>query len=366
MVIMGKSGIPVAETLAKMANTTKTAIMEMAKKGVLGANILNEVFAELTSKGGLYNDQINKNIKDLDAIYIQLYNSLHTIFKNIGAIIGSVVKVIGPPLIEKLNKFGKWIKLFSETYPTLTKIAVIIAIITAVLGPLAIAISSLLVPLSALMIILKSGMLGAGLPRILLLLLSFSGPIGIILALAAAIIALGLAIDALLPKLKLFDKFKEFSKEFSKGFPKFRNEVYKNFGGEALKEGMTEIGERFLYGKRAAADKRRLRNQSPMIYPLTSLGTSKQGMLGTDTWSGGTRGFGEFGEEINKSPMVYPLPKSMPSMGKGQTDINIKVTLPNGMQGTVTDIKNKGNGANVDFMQESYLGPSFNRIPGVR
>jgi hypothetical protein len=74
-----------------------------------------------------------------------------------------------------------------------------------------------------------------------------------------------------------------------------------------------------------------------------------------------------FGEEKAMPALNQSIPTPLlTSATKGQTDVNIKLSMPEWMQSNITGINKKGKDkTNVNIFSESYLGPSFN-IPGVK
>lgn len=316
LIMMGRAGIPVADTIAKMANTSKEAITKLAQKGSLGASILDEAFKNLTENNGRYFGQIEKNAKDLDSIYIQLLNSLNNVFKSIGDVIKGLVKEIGPTVIEALNKFAIWIKTFASENPMITKIIVALAALTAIIGPLIFALGALVSSLSGLFVLLAA----FNIVSVTSMTTAFSG-------MAMSIGAVALAVGKLMAA----------------------------FGaGYAIGEGINWLDEKI--GKLLGSSE-----------GFMSKGIQSS-MSGISKLFGGT-GIMSDEEAFKQAEQQFKLKKAtlaIPPKGeKGKSDINIKISAPEWLQSNVTGIRSNGKGDNVNFMTESYLGPSFD-LPGVR
>lgn len=318
LIFLSNKDIPILDIMSKKLNKTKVEILDMARKGQFSSSILTEAFKSMTSKGGLFHDQMKKNADDLDAIWAKTYNNITILFRTIGETIGVVIKDVGPKFIESFQVFNEWLKKMIKDHPDLTKFVLALSGLAAVLGPLAIGLSLIMKAVGVFAVLAK----GLGLISVL------SNPVTLI---AAAIVALGIALDKLFPKLELFEKFKNMSKGFAEGV-------------ESGIRGIGNLVKNFMPS-----------NLFSSKIPESNLPSALTNPLKTNPLPGMIPSL----SSINMDTITGAL------SNKGQTDVNIKLTMPDWLNSSITNVRDRGNGANINFMNESYLGPSFN-LPGVR
>lgn len=147
---LAERGIPIIDVLAKGFGKTKAQIFEMASKSQISFDIMRKALIKVTSKGGVFFKQTEKQSKTLAGVYSTLKDNASLAFAEIG---NQMVKTL--KLREKIVVFTEVImrwtasfKLFADNNPLLAKMIFIILGLIAALGPLMILISSIAVPLA--------------------------------------------------------------------------------------------------------------------------------------------------------------------------------------------------------------------------
>jgi tape measure domain-containing protein len=131
-------GIPIIDVLAKKMNVSKEEIFDMASKGKVSFEILEDALQSMTKEGGVFANQMEKQSNTLAGIFSTLKDNLQLAFGEIGNILVDTLdlKQVMKDAIGWIQEFVKWLKNISEEHPGLVRIAVIIMGIVAALGPL--------------------------------------------------------------------------------------------------------------------------------------------------------------------------------------------------------------------------------------
>tara|TARA_Y100000593_G_C4321560_1_gene344100 strand:+ start:3675 stop:5930 length:2256 start_codon:yes stop_codon:yes gene_type:complete len=128
-------GVPVIDTLAKKMRVSKEAIFDMASKGKISFEILQDSLISLTQEGGVFANQMEKQSNTMAGIWSTLKDNIGLALADIG---NSIVE--GFDLKNALKSAIAWIqeltKRFKELSPQTKKIIVVVAGLAAAAGPL--------------------------------------------------------------------------------------------------------------------------------------------------------------------------------------------------------------------------------------
>jgi CBS domain-containing protein len=321
LALFGKAGVPLRETMAKMFGKSTEDFTNMAIKPetVFKTELLDEALRRMTEKGGRFFGVIEKRSNKAAAVFSQLLNSITRIFENIGKVLEKFIEKYGPTIVETLTKFADAISDFANKHPAITNFTVVLLGMAAAIGPLAFAIGTLVTSLSSLMVLLGAFNIVS--------ITSISIALG---GMATSIGMVALAVGKLVAA----------------------------FGaGYAIGEGMNWLDKKIgqLFGNSEGFMSRGIQS--------TMSGVSKffggQGLMSDREIEDASNQ--KYNEQLRLKKANIPIP----AMEKNKSDINIKISAPEWLQSNITGVKSNGKGANVNFMTESYLGPSFD-LPGVR
>lgn len=143
---MSDRGIPIIDTLSRGLGKTGEEIFELASQGKISFEILQKALSSMTSKGGIFFDQMQKQSQTLAGRWSTL---LDTIF-NAGATFGQLldemfgVKELLTAVTARIEKLTANVAEFTAEHPGLAKIVLTIAGIAAAAGPLLLTIGALL------------------------------------------------------------------------------------------------------------------------------------------------------------------------------------------------------------------------------
>ena len=318
VVSLGMNGIKVVDILAKKTGLSKLQIQDMISKGVMKASDLTAVFKELTKEGGLFFDKTAKEAGDLDALFMSLANSIHSIFKTIGPIIKNSLNLEEaiPKAVKYISELTEKIKKFSEEHPALTKFIIIMGGFLAILGPIIIGIAALVGAFATL--------------------IGGATAVGII---TGSIVALTAAIASLLTwKDEIIDFFDGLGITLKEPIVKYLKE----------KVGLGDISSMLglnLFGENDNEISNILKKQEAINLLKGKAGSSQlNDMLGIN--------------KVISDIKVAPIRNDSLIKNNSKTDINIKLSAPPGYGARIEDKRTTGFDTNVNFLSPSYRGDS--------
>jgi len=162
---LSERGIPVIDRLAKRLNLTKDQIFKLAEKGKIKFDLITSVMRNMTKKGGIAFNAMEKQSQSLAGVFSTLKDNVFLA----SAVFGdSIVKTTD--LKNKMKGLTATIQKMAEGFKKLsprTKSMILLALgLTAVLGPLAIAVGLLslaLTPAAVTFLVFAAGIAAAGL-----------------------------------------------------------------------------------------------------------------------------------------------------------------------------------------------------------
>lgn len=161
-------GIPIISVLAKKLGVSKNAVFELASKSKISFGILESALVSMTKKGGIFEDQMQKQSATLAGAFSTLKDNVNLSLAALGNqiietfdlknTINTVIGVIQRATAAFIN--------FTKENPRLAKLGVIIAGIGIVIGPLLIAVGAIAAAFTVLsvpILIITGALAGIGL-----------------------------------------------------------------------------------------------------------------------------------------------------------------------------------------------------------
>lgn len=136
-------GIPIISVLSKQLGVAKDEVFELASKSRISFSVLEKAMVSMSAKGGVFADQMKKQSNTLAGVWSTLKDNVNLALASLGAqivktfdlknTINSVIAVIQRATAAFVN--------FTKENPRLAKLAIIIAGLATVIGPLLVAVS---------------------------------------------------------------------------------------------------------------------------------------------------------------------------------------------------------------------------------
>lgn len=145
-------GIPIIDLLSKKYKISKAAVFEMASKSKISFKMITASMRDMTSKGGIYFDQMGKQSETMFGIWSTVKDNMSLLLGDIGVVIADVfgVKDVGKSLISAMQNLRKWIINVKETNPFLIKTAFLLTALAAASGPAIVALGIMATTVGAL------------------------------------------------------------------------------------------------------------------------------------------------------------------------------------------------------------------------
>jgi len=138
-----EAGVPILDELSSMYNVTTQEMFEMISEGKIGFNDVNKALINLSTGTGKFAGMLAKQSQTLSGLF-------STILDNLKLLGMEIMQTILPQIKEFANKALKLIQKLREMDDRTKKIIITIAALTAVIGPLMIAIGSFVAMLNFL------------------------------------------------------------------------------------------------------------------------------------------------------------------------------------------------------------------------
>lgn len=135
---LSERGIPIIADLAKQYGVTEAQVFEAASKSQISFKIMQDSLIRLTSQGGIFFSQTQKQSETLSGRFSTLKDNLLLFSAAIGDVLANVfgIKDGISGLSDKLKELPGKIKLFAAENPAMTKFIAIAAAVVVGLGPL--------------------------------------------------------------------------------------------------------------------------------------------------------------------------------------------------------------------------------------
>lgn len=135
---MSDRGIPIIDVLAKKFGVTKEAVFDAASKGKISFKIIQDAMKEMTSKGGIFFAQMDRQSRTMAGLFSTLKDNVVLALAEVGDTLVETLdlKQLLKDVISGIQTATKAFAEFAKNNPKLTKFGLIIAGIAFVLGPL--------------------------------------------------------------------------------------------------------------------------------------------------------------------------------------------------------------------------------------
>jgi tape measure domain-containing protein len=143
---LAERGIPIMDVLTKKFGVQKEELFDLASKGKISYTMIEEALQSMTSKGGIFHEQMIKQSKTLAGLFSTLKDNVNIAFAEFGfaAVEALDLKNVMSDLIVKLQESVEW---FRQLSPETKKTTVYFTIAAAVIGPLIIGLGMLIMSL---------------------------------------------------------------------------------------------------------------------------------------------------------------------------------------------------------------------------
>lgn len=134
---LAERGIPILKTLAEMYGTSTAKVQKFITAGRVGFDDVTKAFEIMTSKGGLFADQMAKQSTTLAGLFSTFKDVMFLAQAEFGTLIDDLFDVKGTlkGITDGLKSMASRVRAFAQENPKLTKLAFSIAGIAAVAGP---------------------------------------------------------------------------------------------------------------------------------------------------------------------------------------------------------------------------------------
>jgi len=149
---MSDRGIPIVDVLAKGFKVTKEKIFDMASKGKISFEVMQKAMAKMTGTGGIFNNQMEEQSKTLAGRWSTMQDSITNSLTTIGDTLVETfdLKTVLQDASIYLDGVTSRVQAFVKENPGLTKFALGVTALVAVLAPLLIAIGFIASGIAAL------------------------------------------------------------------------------------------------------------------------------------------------------------------------------------------------------------------------
>ena len=144
---LSEAGVPIVQSLVDLAadygnEITKEDVYKAAERGEISFRTLREALEKLTSEGGVFNDQMEKQSQTLFGLASTLKDNL---FLGLASVGEKLVEITGlkdrlREFTERIQQAVEWFDKFAEERPGLVKLVFGLTAAAAVLGPALIAL----------------------------------------------------------------------------------------------------------------------------------------------------------------------------------------------------------------------------------
>lgn len=134
---LGQQGIPITQALAQAMGITEDQVLEMVKAGKVGLPEFQKAMEGLTSEGGRFANGMEEKTGTIQGFFGALQNNVTESLEVVGASIAKTVNLgsLATVLLDWIIRIREGFTSFIETHPGFAKIAVIIGVVAAALGP---------------------------------------------------------------------------------------------------------------------------------------------------------------------------------------------------------------------------------------
>lgn len=135
---MSDRGIPIIDILAKKFGVTKEAVFDAASKGKISFKIIQDAMGEMTSKGGIFFKQMDRQSRTMAGLFSTLKDNVVLALAELGDTLVETLdlKELLKDTIAGIQSATKAFTEFAKNNPKLVKFGLIIAGMAFVLGPL--------------------------------------------------------------------------------------------------------------------------------------------------------------------------------------------------------------------------------------
>lgn len=153
-------GIPILDVLAKSMNVSKDAVFDLASKGKISFDIMEDAMRSMAGERGIFENAMIRQSKTIAGSISTLRDNINLVTGATGQWFSDTVKLTDgiAALNEKIDPKAvrEWFDEFSENSPILAKISAGVLTFASVLGPMVIAVGSALSSLGFMVLGLKA------------------------------------------------------------------------------------------------------------------------------------------------------------------------------------------------------------------
>lgn len=149
---MSDRGIPIVDVLAKGFKVTKEKIFDMASKGKISFEVMQKALAKMTGQGGIFQNQMEEQSKTLAGRWSTMSDSITNSLTTIGDTLVETfdLKTVLQDSANYLDGLTARVQAFVKENPGITKFALGVTALVAVLAPLLIVIGFIASGIAAL------------------------------------------------------------------------------------------------------------------------------------------------------------------------------------------------------------------------
>ena len=135
---MSDRGIPIIDILAKKFGVTKEAVFDAASKGKISFKIIEDAMKGMTSKGGIFTKQMERQSGTLAGLFSTLKDNITLALAEVGDVLvkNLDLKNLMKDVISNIQAATRAFAEFTKNNPRLTKFGLIIVGLVFILGPL--------------------------------------------------------------------------------------------------------------------------------------------------------------------------------------------------------------------------------------
>lgn len=135
---MSDRGIPIIDILAKKFGVTKEAVFDAASKGKISFKIIEDAMKGMTSKGGIFTKQMERQSGTLAGLFSTLKDNITLAMAEVGDVLvkNLDLKNLMKDVISNIQAATRAFAEFTKNNPRLTKFGLIIVGLVFILGPL--------------------------------------------------------------------------------------------------------------------------------------------------------------------------------------------------------------------------------------
>lgn len=143
-------GVPMIKMLADTMGVAQSEVLDLASQGKISFDVLRQAFRNATKEGGMFADGMEKQSKTIGGLFSNLKDNVSIALAELGAEIVDALnlKEVMKGLSEQIQIGVDWFKALSDEAK---RMGIIIAALTAAIGPTLIVLSGLAMALSTIM-----------------------------------------------------------------------------------------------------------------------------------------------------------------------------------------------------------------------